>query len=260
LAIPLPTIILHGQQIECSLLIFDMDGTLIDERIRFRALAEARTETMRNLLGDEAVEIWARLSGVNVETGKIDMNGPLARASRRDDLVVAATAIYLSGLRWNDAKELAEKVYGAADELRSSKEGEMLFPGVAETLRGLKKAGLKLSIATNEGHLAAENTMTSLGLHEMFDAFVGADDIANPKPSPDMILMACTMCGCSPAEAVYVGDQPVDMMAGRNAGVKATIAVKSEYVPLSEISKLSDFVIDSINSIRAPKGLQQSEP
>lgn len=256
----MPTITVQGQQLECSLLIFDMDGTLVDERIRFRALAEARAEAMRNLVGEDAVEIWARLSGVNVETGKIDMNGPLARASRRDDLVVATTAIYISGRRWHDAKEMAEKVYGAADELRSSKEGTMLFPGVAGTLRGLKRAGLKLSIATNEGHLAAENAMTNLELHEMFDAFVGADDVVNSKPSPDMILMACTICGCSPADAVYVGDQPVDMMAGRNAGVKATIAVRSEHVPLSEISKLSDFVIDSINSIGTLNGLRQSEP
>lgn len=244
------TISAGGKRFNCSLLIFDMDGTLIDEKSRFRSLAKARVQALREIVGESVVELWSRASGVDVDAEKIDMSGPLARAPRKEDLVVAATVLYLSGWRWDEAKSLAEQVYNAADEIQASTYRATPFPGVEAVLREMRSAGFRLAIATNDRRAAAENTMKGIGVYELFDAIVGADDVENPKPAPDMILLACERCGCPPMEAIYVGDQPVDMKAGREAGAKALIAVRSEFVPEAEIEDLSDIVIDSVGEIQ----------
>jgi phosphoglycolate phosphatase-like HAD superfamily hydrolase len=63
-----------------------------------------------------------------------------------------------------------------------------------------------------------------------------------------MILLACERCGFKPIEAVYVGDMPIDMIAGRNAGVKAVIAVDSDFFSESGYSDY-DAYIDSNSKI-----------
>jgi phosphoglycolate phosphatase-like HAD superfamily hydrolase len=62
-----------------------------------------------------------------------------------------------------------------------------------------------------------------------------------------MILLACERCGCRPDEAVYVGDMPMDMIAGRRAGV-TTVAVNSEFFSESGYSDYDAF-IDSYDKI-----------
>lgn len=86
---------ISGRSLEYALAIFDMTGTLIATEPRMCARAEARARILGRLAGEEAVENWARLSGVNLETWDIDEDGPLARAPRREDLTVGSTA-YLS--------------------------------------------------------------------------------------------------------------------------------------------------------------------
>jgi len=53
-------IIIGEKRIPCNLIIFDLDGTLIDAEARFRALAEARMRVMSQRFGGEAASLWAR--------------------------------------------------------------------------------------------------------------------------------------------------------------------------------------------------------
>ena len=214
-------------------------------------LAKARAKAMRETLSEEFVEEWARLSGVDLNLGAIDMNGPLARASRRDDLAVAAVAIWLKGRKWYEARVLADEIYGRADAMLTRKNMEKLFSGVEDSLRRLKSAGLRLAIATNETRKAAEGVTDALAIRELFDFFVGADDVQNPKPSADMVLKACEGCGCQPSEAVIIGDQPMDLLAGRRASLGAVVAVKSSTVTEREVMELADAVIDSVAELDA---------
>ena len=242
----MPGITVNGRRFECKLVIFDLDGTLIDERKRFLNLAGARVRAMREFLGEDFVGEWARLSGVDLNKGSIDMSGPLARASRRDDLAVAATAIWLHGMKWSEARRVAEEIYNRADGMLADDKGEALIAGAGDALKRLKRAGLKLAIATNETRKAAEKVMSSLGVKEQFDFFVGADDVQNPKPAADMVLMACEGCGCNPSKAAMIGDQPADLTAGRRASLGVVVAVRSPTVAESEVKDLADAVIDSV--------------
>jgi phosphoglycolate phosphatase len=250
----MPLLDLAGKKIECELVIFDMTGTLIDVKSRLRARARSRARALTRLVGEEAVANWARLSGVNLGTWDADEDGPLAKAPRREDLIVAASAIYQTGRKWEEAKELAKEAYDEADESLASYYKPALFDGVEDTLRRLRAAGLKLAIATNDRRADAEETMRTTGGLELFDVVVGADDVENPKPSPDMITMACEMCGTPSPRAVCVGDLPMDMKAGRAAGVKAVVAVCKSPEPSPELTQLADFIVESVSDLQAIPG------
>lgn len=245
----MPFIIPSGEQLECELAIFDMTGTLIDVRPRLRARARSRAQALARLVGEEAVVGWAKLSGVDLRTWDVDEDGPLAKAPRREDLIVGASAIYLTGRRWEEAKELAKKAYDEADEGLAASYRPALFKGVEDALKGLKTAGVRLAIATNDRRADAEETMRAIGVLDLFDAVVGADDVESPKPSPDMVLLACERCGCPPSRAVCFGDSTTDMMAGRAAGVRAVIAIIDKAGPSPELQSQADFVIESVGSL-----------
>lgn len=246
----MPILSLMGMLIECELVIFDMSGTLIDEKPRFRGLAQARVQVLRRLVGEEAVVNWADVSGVNLGTWEIDDKGPLVRASRREDLIAAAASLYVSGYGWEEAKDLAKQAYDEADEVLTWKYEPSLFTGIEDGLRRLREAGMRLAVATNDRHVVVEETMRATGVLGFFDVVVGADDVENPKPSPEMILLACERCGCPPSRAVYVGDQTTDTRVARAAGVKAVIAVSPGAEPSPELQVLSDIYIKSVSDFQ----------
>ena len=246
----MPTLSINGKAIECNLLIFDMDGTLLDVRHRFESMAKVRAEVMKRTVGDCATELWAKASGIDLKTCRVELKGALAIATRSEDLIVAATVIAINGESWREAKRIAKQMYSEADDILASTYKPVLLPGVEKTLRRIKEAGFKLALATNAPNVSAEDLMESVNLIGVFETIIGADDVENQKPAPDMILLACEKCDCIPDEAVYIGDMPMDMEAGRGAGVKAVIAVKSEFLTESGYSDY-DAYIDSYDKIRA---------
>ena len=238
-----------GRQLEGDMAAFDMTGTLLDVKARTSSRARLRAQTLEELSGEEAVRHWARLSGVDTETWDVDEDGPLAKAPRREDLIVGAMALYLAGYGWQGAKELARKAYDEADRQLPGFYRPTLFDGAEDALRRLKKAGLKLAIATNDRRADAEESFRVAGVLPLFDVVVGADEVENPKPSPDMVQLACERCGTEPENMIYFGDQPTDMLAGRAAGVKAVVAVCYGSEPTPEVSELADVVISSFGEI-----------
>jgi len=237
-----------GEEVSCELVLFDLDGTLLDDDVRYGGLARARFETFSSMAGREAAERWAKLSGVDVTDFSVDKGGPLAKAPRNDDIVVGATALFLSGVRWFRAMEEAKELYNAADRLGETKYRPILFEGVESALRELKGVGLRLGIATNGSGAAARGIMTSLELEGLFDDIVGADDVDRGKPAPNMILLACERAGVEPGVSVYVGDAPADMMAGRTAGCGTLVAVNN--VDDEELTDLADIVVGSVADFR----------
>ena len=55
------------------------------------------------------------------------------------------------------------------------------------------------------------------------------DDVAERKPHPESLHLNCRELGCSPQEAIYVGDHLRDIEAGRRAGMY-TIAAAYGYI------------------------------
>ena len=194
----MPILIIEDTEVEAVLVLFDFDGTLVDGGDRHRNLARARRETIGKRAGREAVVNWARLSGVDLETGRVDPEGPLARAPSRGDLAVAAAAVYLTGRTWHESMRLASEAYEEADALLESTYRPVLLPSVGEALGRMKGAGFRLGIATNGDGSSAEAMARDLGVDRLFDVVVGAGDVIEAKPAPDIILLACRRVGVAP--------------------------------------------------------------
>jgi len=232
--------------IECKLVIFDKNGTLVNQHLILLELAKARKNSVQKHVGKKTTELWEKIVGVDLKNGKIDHNGPLATAPRREELLIAAAAFYLSGSSWNEAKQIAQKTYNEADSLMEPPYGSVLLEGVKETLKQLKQHGLKLAIASTDTHRRTVESFKTLKIGSFFDVIIGSDNTANGKPSPDMIFEALKKTELLPDEAVMVGDSLSDIQMGRNAKVKACIGVLTGFTPRERLEQLADVVISSV--------------
>lgn len=240
------TLTAGNKAIECRLVIFDKDGTLIDQHLSLLELAKARKNSVRKHAGEKTSNLWERIVGIDLENGKIDQEGPLATAPRREELLIAAAAFYLDNFTWNEARQMAKRAYDDADNTMKPPYGMVLLEGVKETLQHLKQHGLKLAIASTDTHRRTEEAFKALKIASFFDVIVGSDDVALGKPSPDMIFEILRKTEIKPNEAVMVGDSLSDIQMGKNAKTKACIGVQTGFTPQQKLEKLADVVLPSI--------------
>lgn len=119
-----------------------------------------------------------------------------------------------------------------------------LFDGMAALLDDLAERGLPLAVVTNKPILLAQQVLDHLDLSRRFGAILGGDSLARRKPDPLPVLAACQQLGVAPAQALMVGDDARDIVAGRAAGC-TTIAVTWGYGSRDDIAGWQpDVVID----------------
>ncbi len=111
----------------------------------------------------------------------------------------------------------------------------------------MRRAGFRLGIATNGEGASTAAMARTLGIDGLLDVVVGAEDVAEAKPAPDMILLACERVGVDPSDAVYVGDLTEDVEAGRKAEVGAVVVVN---IPDEGMKEMADFALASLAELR----------
>jgi 2-phosphoglycolate phosphatase len=96
-----------------------------------------------------------------------------------------------------------------------------LLAGVAAALKHLHQAGVRLGVCSNKPAVITKQLLVALGLTDYIplDAAFGPEDAEKPKPDPGMVMAALTRLGVTRDQALYVGDMPVDIETGRNAGL-----------------------------------------
>jgi phosphoglycolate phosphatase len=113
-----------------------------------------------------------------------------------------------------------------------------------ETLTALRDAGLTLAVVSNKNVALCSKVLTTLKAEGFFACVIGADSLAERKPSPEPLLKVLSDLGVPPERAVMVGDSVNDIAAGQAAGI-VTIGCTFGYGDLAEIED-ADFLIDSI--------------
>jgi pyrophosphatase PpaX len=105
------------------------------------------------------------------------------------------------------------------------------YPGVYDGIKRLHTLGFKLAIVTTKKNQTAQMGLKLKGLDEFFDVVIGLDDVSRAKPDPEPIHKALEALGSKAEEAVMVGDNSHDILAGINAGVTTAAvgwAIKGE--------------------------------
>ncbi|GAB4406812.1 MAG: HAD family hydrolase [Thermodesulfovibrionales bacterium] len=121
------------------------------------------------------------------------------------------------------------------------------YPGVKETLEKLNN--YKKAVISNKRESLSRMVLDGLGLSRFFDIIVGSDTTQEKKPSPLPILKVLSDLHVQPADAVMVGDSNLDIDAGRAAGV-TTIAVTYGYRPI-ELIRHAEYMIDRLADLVA---------
>ena len=93
-----------------------------------------------------------------------------------------------------------------------------MFPNVPETLDALKQRDIAMAIASSRTSKSLTGFVHDMHLDEYIGMVVGCEDVAATKPSPDAVLHILDHYGVQPADAVVVGDMPVDIRMGLAAG------------------------------------------
>lgn len=93
-------------------------------------------------------------------------------------------------------------------------------PDARPLLERLRDRGIKRALVTNTVGPLAVRILAQAQLDGLFDALATADRVANAKPAPDLVELACRETGVTPAEAAMVGDSKYDRQAAGAAGVR----------------------------------------
>ena len=98
--------------------------------------------------------------------------------------------------------------------------------GTEETLLWLRDRNIKLATTTGFYREVRDRILHELHWQNTFDANVCSDDVEKGRPAPDMIQLAMKLTGISDLSRVAnVGDTPLDLQAGTNAGCGLVIGV-----------------------------------
>ncbi len=172
--------------------LFDLDGTLVDSAAVILASFHHATETvLQRRFPDE--QILAQVGGTNLETQMA-----LLAPHRVDELV---------------------RVYRAHNDPTYSELA--CFDGVVDVLARLKHEGRRLGVVSAKRRPTVERVFEGAGIGRYFDVVVGSDATERHKPHPEPILHALRRLDAQPSDAAYVGDSPFDMQAAKAAGVFA---------------------------------------
>ena len=100
-----------------------------------------------------------------------------------------------------------------------------VFDGIVELLLTLRVRGLRFAVATGKSGPRARSLLDRLGLLPFFEHVIGSDEVARPKPAPDIVRHALDLLGVSPEQAIMVGDAPTDLASAKGAGVASAAAL-----------------------------------
>lgn len=199
--------------------VFDKDGVLIDtegeyDRRRRIFFAENGIDdsAFPDFYGSNNAVIW----------GCVEPNDP----ARREELYQAFLVRF------------------ADEPLRYSR---FLVPGVADTLRALKGKGLLLGLASSSPHWCIDNFLAECGLTGIFDAVLSGEEVAAPKPAPDVYLAVMRALGVDQSQVLVVEDSSIGLRAAHDSGARVCSILPPSAPDLDQ--SLADVHVDCFGDV-----------
>jgi phosphoglycolate phosphatase len=214
-----------------DLVIFDLDGTLIDSEA---IILGAQVETFAQCgLVHPGREAGLGVVGLTLDIALMQLAG----LQQPDDRLTATYKQVFNAMRHRAETDPALD--------------EPLYPGVAAMLAVLKaRPGLQLGIATGKSRRGADYIVERHGWQGLFATIQSADD-APSKPDPGMILRALAETGAAPERTAMVGDSSFDIEMAVAAGV-VPVAVSWGFQPVARLLALgARFSIDRADDLPA---------
>jgi HAD superfamily hydrolase (TIGR01509 family) len=211
-----------------DLVIFDLDGTLIDNRAAIRenfnralkmfGLPQLEHETIDAMIGTPLVKMFEKIL-------------PAPGRHLAPKLVEA----YIE--RYRDTSHI----------------GTVVLDDVIPILEELRRDEFKLAVATTKANDTVYPLLQRIGLHKYFDLATGRREGMRNKPHPDMLNYVMRELDVKPERTVMVGDTPVDLLTARNAGIYIAVVTSSIRLGMTTLDKIReakpDLIISSLREL-----------
>jgi HAD superfamily hydrolase (TIGR01509 family) len=102
---------------------------------------------------------------------------------------------------------------------RTRTEAKLVLPGTVDLLDQAREAGLRVGLASNSGHDHVDGHLARLGLLQRFDFVACREDVASPKPEPDVYRLVLNQFGLGGREAIAFEDSLTGIIAAKRAGL-----------------------------------------
>lgn len=128
--------------------------------------------------------------------------------------------------QWLGARSTPRLVAELADAKESlyrafvAKAGLAPLPGALDWLRRLHADGWRQAIASSAPRRNVDVMVDALGIGDLIEGIVAAEDVRHGKPAPDVFLAAAAALGVPPSGCVVVEDAPAGIEAARRAGMR----------------------------------------
>jgi phosphoglycolate phosphatase len=211
---------------DAEAVVFDYDGTLVHLNINFSVMREG----VEKALADHGVNPDAYKGLLILEM--IDEVRKLI--SERNPL--EGRSFYRKAL------ELVTE-----HEVRAAKRGRVLL-GAIETLRLLKKRGIKVGIITRNCSKAVKIVFPNI--ESLCDVFLPRDSVTRVKPHPDhLTLVLKTIAINRPVRCLMVGDHIIDIEGGRRMGMKTAGVLTGKATYQDFMKAGADFIVKDVTRI-----------
>jgi len=211
-----------------DLVVFDLDGTLIDNRAAIRenfnytlmkcGFPQLEDKEIDAMIGTPLVEMFERILPTP--------NG---------DLAPKLVDTYVE--RYKDTSHV----------------GTVVLDDVIPVLKKLRKDGFKLAVATTKANDTVYPLLQRIGLHKYFDLATGRREEMRNKPHPDMLNYVMRELDVKPERTVMVGDTPVDVLTAGNAGIYTAVVTSSIRLGMTTLDKIReakpDLIISSLREL-----------
>jgi len=207
---------------EIKLVIFDMDGTLIDPRI------------------DVANALNVSLTHFNLSPLSYQDIFGMIRNGMKNLMERALPSSHLAGLR--EAASVYRHHYD-----QHLLDNTTLYASVRETLEAL--GTLKKVVVSNKREKPLQSILEGFNLKDHFEMVLGSDTMEKRKPSPIGIMRALDKLRVLPEQTLMVGDSPEDIQAGRAAGTHTCGVTYGYRTQKDLIDEKPDFIINHLTSL-----------
>jgi len=201
-----------------KVVVFDMDGTLID-----------------------SISVWLSLFKKILKKYGIDVDERYIKNQfgKQDKEIISSVT-------------KKEEVFDFFEKEKNNKiflDKFKIFPFVRDTLCQIKRKGIKVAIVTGNNKKMLKFLLKKFHLNELVDYSVCAEEVDKGKPNPEMLFKVLEVYRVNKEDVIYVGDAPYDVEMAKNAGVKIMVVLTGVLNRKLAEKLKPDFIFEDVRGV-----------